>query len=125
MVAEQAGQTGDAVAARLAALSQRHDELAEADLKLASAVSDAHAVTAGALSRLDHIEHEIESAVAAQDTLALDTVAGAHDWQRFLLAKQREIIAIVTEANEQASAKAAVLQELLASYQGSGEPSTG
>ena len=122
-MSEQSGQSGDAVDARLTALSRRHHELADTDRQLADLVVSAHAVTVGALSRLDHIEHEIESAVAAQHSLGLDTGAGAHDWQRFLLAKQHEIVAVVTEASEQATAKITALQGLMAAYRDSGAPS--
>lgn len=124
MMAEQAGQSGDAVAARLSELSQRHDALADADRQLAAAVADAHAVTVEALARLDDIEQQIESAVTAHDSLALDTGAGAREWQRFLLGKQHEIVTVVTEASDRASAKTTALQRLLDSYRGSGELST-
>ena len=124
-MSEQAGQWGDALAARLTAFTRRHDELADADRQLAAVLASAYAVALDALSRLDHIEHEIESAVAAQHTLALDTAIGAHHWQRFLLAIQHEIVAVVTEAGEHAAAKIPALQGLMAAYQDSGATSVG
>ncbi len=115
-MAEQSGQSSDTLQARLDALSQRHSGVAEADRRLADAVATAHAVTVAALEHLDRIEAEIDSAVTAAQVLALDAPAGARDMQRFLIAKQREILAVVTEASEQSAMKTAVVQELLDAY---------
>jgi Domain of unknown function (DUF4226) len=113
---EQSGQSVDALRARLDALSQRHTLVAEADRRLADTVTSAHAVTVGALAQLDRIEAEIESAVSTARTCAVDTSAGARELQRLLIAKQREILVVVSEADEQSAMKTAVVQELLDTY---------
>lgn len=115
-MAEQSGQSIDAMQSRSAALSGRRVDIAEADNLLAAAVSSAHAISVGALAALDRIEADIETAVADPSTFALDTTAGARALQRFLLAKHREIIAVVTDAQAEAAAKTAAVQELQSSY---------
>ena len=49
----------------------------------------------------------------------IDTPLGAREFQTFLVAKQREIAAIVGRAHELDRAKAAVLESLRAQYAGS------
>ncbi len=115
-MAEEAGRAIDAVAARRDSMTQRQAVLTDADHRLAEAVAGAHALTVRALERLQRIEADIETAASAPEALALDTAAGAHAFQRLLLDKQHEIIAVVTEAVDEAASKTAVLQELLNSY---------
>ena len=115
-MAEVAGRAIDAVAARRDSMTQRQAVLTDADHRLAEAVAGAHALTVRALERLQRIEADIETAASAPEALALDTAAGAHAFQRLLLDKQHEIIAVVTEAVDEAASKTAVLQELLNSY---------
>jgi len=119
-MAEQSGQSADASQKRLTALIDRHRTAAEADLLLADAIRTAHAATVAALKRLDDIEAEIEGAVAAQNGLAVDTGVGARELQRFLVAKQREIISVVADASDQAAAKTVVVQRLLDAYRSPG-----
>ncbi len=47
---------------------------------------------------------------------AVDTPMGAREFQKFLVAKQREIAAVVAHAHELDRAKSAVLQSLRAQY---------
>lgn len=115
-MAEQSGQSIDALQSRSTALGGRHTDVAEADVLLADAVSSAHRIAVGALAALDRIEQDIESAVAEPAAFAIDTPAGARQLQRFLLAKHREIIAVVTEARAQVEAKTVAVQELQGSY---------
>jgi hypothetical protein len=115
-MSEDAGSSLSAVAAVGDALSARHDAVVTADHTLAAAVIEAHAVTVDALGRLDAISAEIENAVAQQHLLALDTAAGAREFQHFLLARHRDIIAVVSEAANRADAAAAQVQGLAASY---------
>lgn len=112
-----AEQSVDALQTRLDALSGRYAEIAEADARLADAMATAHAVTVAALATLDRIEQEIEAAVAEPGDFALDTPPGARYLQRFLLAKHREIIAVVNDARAQADAKTTAVQQLMSSYQ--------
>ncbi len=115
-MAEQSGRSAADLRARLSALSERQGAVAEADRRLAAALAAAYASTLGALERLDRIEAEIESAVAAPRAFASDTTAGARELQRFLIAKQREIVEVIAEAAEQSELKAASVQQLTQMY---------
>ena len=76
---------------------------------------------AGARCRnpLGSIAAEIDGAVANQAALGLDTAMGAREFQKFLIAKQREISAVVSTARELGDAKKAVLETLREHYTGS------
>ncbi len=99
-MSEQAGHSVAAIQARQAALAKHHGTVAEADRVLADALAGAHAAIRESVRRLDAIADEIERAVLVQGELAVDTPLGAHEFQRFLLTKQREIAAVVTNARE-------------------------
>jgi uncharacterized protein DUF4226 len=115
-MAEQAGLSIGAIGEKQAALAERHGAAAEADRALADALASAHAATVEGLRRLDAISAEIDLAVANQAALGLDTPVGAREFQRFLIAKQREISAVVSDARELGSAKKALLEKLSAQY---------
>ncbi|OBF25929.1 DUF4226 domain-containing protein [Mycobacterium sp. ACS4331] len=113
---EQAGDAAAVLAARQSAVLARRNNLATADRVLAAVVADAHAATLAARRRLDDIEDEVEALVTHQDELGLDTAAGVLAAQRFLASKLREIHTVVADAASEATAKTAVLEELLAQY---------
>lgn len=115
-MAEQAGRSIDAIGEGQAALSKQHGAAADADRALGEALAGAHAATVEGARRLDAIAAEIERAVANQAAIGLDTAIGAREFQRFLVAKQREILAVVAGARELAAAKKAVLEKLAAHY---------
>jgi hypothetical protein len=115
-MAEQAGSSVTAMQARQAALAQRYSEVSEADRVLVDALVSAHAATVDGLARLDEIAAEIDHAVQNQAALALDTPLGAREFHKFLLAKQREIRAVVAHAHELDAAKKADLDALPAHY---------
>jgi predicted component of type VI protein secretion system len=115
-MSEQAGSSVAAIQARQAVLARQHDAIAEADRMLAEALASAHAAMRESVRRLDAIAAEIDSAVPDQAELAVDTPMGAREFQKFLVAKQREIAAIVAEAHELDRAKSAVLERLRAEY---------
>ncbi|KAA1248442.1 DUF4226 domain-containing protein [Mycobacterium simiae] len=115
-MSEQAGPSLDAIQARQAALGRRYDTIVEADGALAEALASAHAIMRESIRRLDAIGAEIEGALPKQEELAADTPMGAREFQKFLLAKQREIAAIVAHAHELDRTKSAVLSSLLAHY---------
>lgn len=119
-IPEQAGRSIVAVGERQAALSTRHATVADADRALADALAEAHAATVEAVRSLDGIAAEIEGAVANQVALGLDTTMGAREFQKFLVAKQREISAVVSAARELGDAKRAVLETLRERYSGPG-----
>lgn len=114
-----AGQTGGAIEAigqQQARLSAHHAASAEADRALAEALATAHSVTVESIRRLDAIAAEIEGAVKNQAALALDTAMGAREFQKFLIAKQHEISAVVSHARDIDSATRATLDTLRENY---------
>ena len=115
-MAEQTGHSVAAIRARQAALAAQHNSVSGLDRVLREALASAHAATIEGRSRLDAIAREIESAVQNQASLALDTPVGARELQHFLIAKQQEIITVITEARELDSAKRVVLEGLRPQY---------
>jgi len=113
---EQVGQSIGAIGERQAALARQHAAAADADRVLAEALASAHAATVEGVRRLDAIAAEIDRAVANQTAIGLDTSMGAREFQRFLIAKQREILAVVADAQELDTAKKALLEKLTAHY---------
>ena len=113
---EMAGGSIEAIGQRQAALAARHAASTEADRALAEAVARAHAATVESLQRLDAIAAEIDGAVMNQAALALDTAIGAREFQKFLLAKQQEISAVVSAARDIGSASRAALDALHEHY---------
>ena len=115
-MAEQAGQSIDAIGEGQAALARQHAAAVDADRALAEALASAHAATVEGVRRLDAIAAEIDHAVANQTAIGLDTAMGAREFQKFLIGKQREILAVVSDAHELDVAKKAVLEKLTAHY---------
>jgi hypothetical protein len=113
---EQARPSVAAIQARQSALANQHGTAADADRVLAETLASAHAATRESLRRLNAIAEEIDRAAQAQADLAVDTPMGAREFQRFLVAKQREIAAVVADAHELDRAKKAVLDSLRARY---------
>jgi Domain of unknown function (DUF4226) len=111
-MAEQGGLSIAAIADQQTALSAQHAAAAEADRVLTDALASAHAATVEGVRRLDAIAAEIDSAVTNQAALGIDTAVGAREFQRFLVAKQREILAVVSEAEQLDSAKKTELDRL-------------
>lgn len=109
-------QPAEAIRESEAALVLRDGVLAKADSELAAILTQAHLTVVVAMRRLDAIEDEIESAVSNQDTMALDTPAGALSFHQFLLTKQQEIRAIVSDAYAEDGTHAATMESLLSQY---------
>jgi Domain of unknown function (DUF4226) len=118
-MAEQAGQSIGAIGEAQAALSRQHAAAADADRVLAEALASAHAAAVDGIRRLDAIAADIDLAVANQSAIGLDTAMGAREFQKFLIAKQREILAVVSDAHELDAAKKALLEKLTAHYNAS------
>lgn len=108
-MAQHSGISGDALESARAAVAARDRELADADRELADAVAAAHAIAVEATGQLDAIAAQIEAAVARQ---SVDTPVVAHEFARFLVAKQREMVAIISRARADVDAKTAALQQL-------------
>ena len=115
-MSEFAGSSLAAIRARQAAIAALHGGVADADRVLVEALADAHAVMRDSISRLDAIAAEIDRVASGQPDPAVDTPMGAREFQKFLVAKQREIAAVVAHAHELDRAKSAVLQSLRARY---------
>ena len=115
-MSEQAGPSVAAIQAWQAALVSRHGTVADADRVLAEVLASAHAAMRESLRRLDAISEEIDRAALHQADLAADTPLGAREFQKFLVAKQREVAAVVEEARELGRAKKAVLYGLRQHY---------
>jgi hypothetical protein len=115
-MAEQAGLSIGAIGEKQAALSRQLEASTEADRALVQALSSAHAATLDGVGRLDAIAAEIDRAVENQAAIGLDTTMGAREFQKFLIAKQREISAVVSAARELDAAKAAALRKLREHY---------
>ena len=113
---EMTGGAVEAIGARQTALESRHTAAADADRILRDAIAKAHANTVEATRRLDAIAADIDAAVINQESLALDTAIGAREFQKFLLAKQQEISAVVDEARELDNASRAALDTLRERY---------
>ena len=118
-MADQAGQSIGAIGDAQAALSRQHAAAAEADRALTEALASAHAATVDGIRRLDAIAADIDLAVANQAAIGLDTAMGAREFQKFLITKQREILAVVSDAHELDAAKKALLEKLTAHYNAS------
>ncbi|MGB8390044.1 DUF4226 domain-containing protein [Mycobacterium sp.] len=115
-MSEHAGPSVAAIQARQAALVSRHGTVADADRVLAEVLAGAHAAMRESIGRLDAIAEEIDRVALHQVDLAVDTPVGAREFQKFLVAKQREVAAVVEEARELSRAKKAVLYSLREQY---------
>lgn len=121
-MAEQTGPSVAAIQAQQAALAKRHSAIADADRALQEVLASAHAEMRDSASRLDAIAAEIDRTVSDQAGSAVDTPMGAREFQRFLVAKQREIAAVVAGAHELAHAKSVILQGLRDKYAAARKP---
>jgi Domain of unknown function (DUF4226) len=115
-MSEPAGLSVAAMQARQAALVRQHTTVADADRVLAEVLASVHSAVRESCHRLDAIADELDRTVADQDELALDTPTGVHEFQAFLVARQRETAAIVANARELGHVKTAVLEALRAQY---------
>ncbi|WP_407685417.1 DUF4226 domain-containing protein [Mycobacterium sp. HUMS_1102779] len=115
-MSEQAGPSVAALRAGQAALAGRHATAADADRVLADVLAGVHAATRESIRRLDAIAAEVDRAVLDRAALAADTPLGAREFHNFLVAKLREIRAVVADADELGRAKRAVLERLRAQY---------
>jgi hypothetical protein len=109
----QFGDTADALEAARRLLAARDADLFDADRALAEAIHGAHAIAVDSIDRIDAITAEVETAATDHPK---DTAAGAREVGRHLLAKNREIAAVISEARAAAEAKTVALKELTDRY---------
>jgi uncharacterized protein DUF4226 len=113
---EEVGLHADAARANEATLIQRFRISGEADQAFVITLQDAYESALRGRRQLDAIGAEIDSAVAHQQALALDTPAGAREFSTFLAAKTRDIQRVVAHTVADSRAKAAGLQALSTHY---------
>ncbi|OBI13310.1 hypothetical protein A5714_14970 [Mycobacterium sp. E2462] len=93
---------------------------AAADRAVGPALRTAYQSALRGRRQLEAIEIDIETAVAKQQELALDTAAGAADFSRFLNAKTRDINRLVAQTTADSQAGASTLRSLAPSYRAVG-----
>jgi hypothetical protein len=111
-------EAGDALSAVRSALSARDGELAAADGELAAVLHGAHRDAQDSVRRIDAVRSAIDSAVGGRD---VDGAAAAREFGAFLVERNREIIAILTEAQAAISAQTIALQQLSYQYRGTAQ----
>jgi len=109
----QHGDSPDALESARRALAARAADLADADHALAEALAGAHAIAVESIGRLDAIGAELDVAAAGAPG---DSPSAAHELSRHLVAKNRDIAAVVSEAKAAAHVKAAALKALTDRY---------
>ena len=117
-MADGTGETGEALDAARGALAARDGDLAAADSALIALLGAAHRTAADCARRIDAVRAEIKAAVARGPA---GSAASAREFGAFLVAKNREIIGIVTEARADAAAKTVALQSLGERYRGTAQ----
>lgn len=105
--------TDDALDAARATLAARDRDLAAADAALTAALHAAYRTAADCAHRIDGVRAEIDAAVAR---VRFDSAAPAREFGAFLVAKNREITALLTEARADADAATVALQALAERY---------
>ncbi|MBV9721181.1 MAG: DUF4226 domain-containing protein [Mycobacterium sp.] len=107
---EEVGLAADAARAREALLTRAFSAASAADHALPAPVMRAFQSAIRGRAGLDVIAAEIDSAVANQQALALNTPAGALSFSRFLQVKTQDIKQVVAEAVADCTSDAAVLR---------------
>lgn len=109
----QHGESPDSLESARQALAGRDADLAAADGDLAEALAGAHALAVESISRIKAINAELE---AVTTNAPKDSPAGAHELGRHLVAKTRDIAAVVSETKAAVHVKAIALRELTDRY---------
>ncbi len=117
---EQTGLGVDAARARETALTESVRVPGEADRVVVPTLQAAYESALRGRRQLDAIGADIESGVANQQALALDTPAGAATFSRFLATKTQDINRVVAETATESQARAATLRSLGPFYQAVG-----
>ena len=94
-------------------LAARDADLADADRALADTLAGAHGIAVDAIGRIDAIAAEIDSAATTQPK---DTPSAAREVSRHLIATNRELAAVVSQARDAVRAKTIALQSLSDRY---------
>lgn len=111
-MAERTGPTAAAIDDVQAALVARRATAAGADRILAETLSGAHAATVHGIDRLAAVAAEIDDAASGPARFATDNALAAREFQKLLIAKQREVLAVVAEGHRLDEASRARLESL-------------
>lgn len=111
-VGDQRG-LGDALDAARRTLAARDAELAEADRELADLIAWAREFATDSIASLDAIGAEVEATVG----LTRDGATAGAEASRRLVAKTREISALLCDARAAAEAKTVAMKQLIGVYQ--------
>ncbi|PQM44210.1 hypothetical protein C1Y40_05632 [Mycobacterium talmoniae] len=117
---QQIGPSAAALEALRAALATQRASAAQADRVLTDVLAAVHAAAVAGAQRLDAVAAEIDAGVANPTGFAADTALGAREFQKFLIAKQREILAVVTEAHQFDATQRDRVEALRAAYSATG-----
>lgn len=120
---EELGAHADTARAREGALALRLQQSVLADRAFLATVHGATQVALQGRRRLDGIEAEIRAALAHHRALALDTPAGARQFQRFLSAKALDIHQVIADTVADSQARARATQALGGGYAVEDRPS--
>ncbi len=112
------GAAAEAIRAAETALAQQNSVTAQVDLAVVTAVLNAHTAHTDGAAALESLQREIESAVATRT--ALDTPAGAREFQRYLIDKLGDIRAVVEETDLDDTSKASLAAALASLYASAG-----
>lgn len=113
---EELGAHADAARVREDALAQRLQRSVQADRAFLATLQGATQVALLGRKRLDSIEAEIRAALAHHRALALDTPAGARQFQRFLTAKTHDIHQVIADTVADSQARARAVRSLGGGY---------
>ncbi|MCW2650986.1 MAG: Biofilm regulator BssS [Mycobacterium sp.] len=109
------GQTGDAVNAARASLKHNKAAINDTDQHLGQALSDAHTAAARTQQRLVDLDAQVRSGVAALQPF-VTTPVGQQQMAAFLMAKTREVQAVVSDARLTSRSHAAIVGGLSERY---------
>ncbi|WP_409436359.1 DUF4226 domain-containing protein [Mycobacterium sp. SMC-14] len=113
---EELGAHADAARVREDALARRQQRSVKTDRAFLTTVRGAAQVALLGRKRLDSIEAEIREALAHHRALALDTPAGARQFQRFLTAKTRDIHQVIADTVADSQDRARSVRSLGGGY---------
>jgi len=113
---EELGAHADAARAREDVLARRLQQSLQADRAFLATVRGAAQVALLGRKRLDSIEAEIREALSHHGALALNTPAGARQFQRFLTAKTHDIHQVIADTVADSQARARSVRPLGGGY---------
>ncbi|EUA93489.1 hypothetical protein I551_0115 [Mycobacterium ulcerans str. Harvey] len=99
------------------ALAHQNSMSSQLDLQVIAAILNAHLTAVDGSEALDELQQETEAAVRTRSDL--DTLAGARDFQRFLIGKLRDIREVVATASLDDTSKATLMAAWTSLYNAS------